>query len=55
MKWEILTQYVIDYYLAIVGQMPNFACYSYWYLKLVFDAYSMLVHDYYSTSYGVSA
>ena len=28
--------------------MRNFACYSYWYLKLVFDAYSMLVHDYYT-------
>ena len=28
--------------------MPNFACYSDWYLKLVFDAYSMLVHDYYT-------
>ena len=48
MKWEICTQHVIDYYLAIVWQMPNFACYSYLYLKLVFDAYRMLVHDYYT-------
>ena len=48
MMWEICTQHVIDYYLAIVWQMPNFSCYSYWYLKLVFDAYSMLVHDYYT-------
>ena len=48
MKFEICAQHVIDYYLAIVGQMPNFACYSYWYLKIVFDANSMLVHDYYT-------
>ena len=48
MKWEFLSQHVIDYYLAIVWQMPNFACYSYWHLKIVFDAYIMLVHDYYT-------
>ena len=48
MKWEFCTQHVIDYYLAIVWQMPNFACYSYWYLKIAFNSYSMLVYDYYT-------
>ena len=41
MKWEICTQHVIDQYLAIVYQLSNFACYSYWYMMIVLDAYSM--------------
>ena len=53
----------MDQYLAIVYQLPNFTCYSYWYMVIVLDAYSMLqwlVHDYYTkkcmiTCYGVSA
>ena len=51
MKWEICTQHVIDQYLAIVYQQSNFACYSYWYMMIVLDAYNMLrwlVHDYYT-------
>ena len=51
MKWEICTQHAIDQYLAIVYQLPNFACYIYWYMMIVLDAYSMLrwlVHDYYT-------
>ena len=38
-------------YLAIVYQLPNFAYYSYWYLMILLDAYSMsrwLVYDYYT-------
>ena len=42
MKWEICTQHVMDQYLAIVYQLPNFACYRYWYMMIVLDAYSML-------------
>ena len=52
MKWEICPQHVVDYYLAMVWRMPNLACYSYLYLMIGLDAYSMLrwlVHDYYKT------
>ena len=48
MKWEICTQHVIDDYLRMLRRMTNFVCYSHWYLKIVFDAYSMLVLDYYT-------
>ena len=51
MKWEICKQHVMDQYLAIVYQLPNFAGYNYWYMMLAFDAYSMLrwlVHGYYT-------
>ena len=39
MKLEICTQNVIDQYLAIVHQLSNFSCYSYWYMMIVLDAY----------------
>ena len=42
MKWEICMQHAIDQYLVIVHQLNNFACYSYWYMMIVLDAYSML-------------
>ena len=53
MKWEICTQHVVDYYLAMVWRMPNLACCSYLYLMIGLDAYiySMLrwsVLDYYT-------
>ena len=35
-------QHVIDYYLAIVYQLHNFAYYSYWYMMILLDAYSTL-------------
>ena len=48
MKWEICRQHVIDQYLGIVYQLPNFVCS---YMMIVLYAYSMLqwlVHDYYA-------
>ena len=51
MKLEICTQHVFDQYLATVYQLPDFACYSYWYMMIVLDAYCMLrwlVHGYYT-------
>ena len=51
MNWEICTQHVIDQYLSIVYQQPNFPCYRYWYIMIVLDAYRMLlwlVHGYYT-------
>ena len=41
-EWEICTQHVMDEYLVIMYQLPNFAYYSYLYLRSVVDAYSML-------------
>ena len=51
MKWEICTEHVLDQYLTTVYQLPDFGCYSYWYMMIVLDAYSMLgwlVHGYYT-------
>ena len=49
--YEICTQYVMDKYLAIVYQLSDLACYSYWYIIMVLGVYSVLrwlVHDYYT-------
>ena len=38
-------------------QLRNFTCYSYWYMMIVLDAYSMsvwLVHDYYTRNAWLS-